>query len=151
MAQPLTVADLHRDREARAAVNHETYKRLWEGVQDRIRARAENKGTDLTWQVPPFVPGRPVYAVSHAARYVADKLRRGGFVVSVAAPQPDVHVLFVSWPAAARPPRPRPRPQPPPPHPTARQPPPTVGVNAVGLEEASRTLEKLKAKLRVGR
>lgn len=96
----LTVADLQRDRQAKALVNHETYKQLLHQVQRLVRARADNRGTDLLWPVPPLVPGRPVYTVSHAARYVADKLRRGGFQVLEAAPQPGVHVLYITWSVA---------------------------------------------------
>lgn len=132
----LTVQELHRQRRARAEVNHETYKQLWRQVQARIRARADNRGTDLLWQVPPLVPGRPVYAVSHAARYVADKLRHGGFSVTVAAPQPDVHVLHIDWK------RPPPPPPSAPPRPAARP------AATTTLDDASHTLERLKARLR---
>ena len=132
----LTVRDLHSQRQARAQVNHETYKQLWRQAQDRIRARADNKATDLVWQVPPLVPGRPVYTVSHAARYVADKLRRGGFEVTVAAPQPDVQVLYIDW---KRPPQSDRRKVRATQAPEARP----------ALDDATRTLEKLKARLRL--
>lgn len=134
----LTVAELQRQRQARASVNHETYKQLWRQAQDRIRARADNRATDLVWQVPPLVPGRPVYVASHAARYVSDKLRRGGFEVTVAAPQPDVQVLYINW-------KPKPAPAKPTPQPKVRRPlddPPRTQ-----LDDATRTLEKLKARL----
>lgn len=141
----LTVADLQRQRQDRAQVNHETYKQLWRQAQDRIRARADNKATDLVWQVPPLVPGRPVYAPSHAARYVSDKLRRGGFQVTVAAPQPDVQVLYINW----KPPPPRQGVKPPPPARRHRSPPPAAAAPSTRLEDATRTLEKLKARLRL--
>jgi hypothetical protein len=99
----LTVDELQTQRQARARVNHETYKGLLAQAQGRIRARALNDCKDLLWQVPPLVPGRPLYKTSHAARYVADKLRLGGFSVEVASSR-DVHVLYVSWnaPVATR-------------------------------------------------
>lgn len=135
----LTVAELHRQRQAKAQVNHETYKLLWRQAQDRIRARADNKFTDLAWQVPPLVPGRPVYTVSHAARYVSEKLRRGGFAVTVAAPQPDVHVLYIDWKTPPTPTR------------TSKQmresSPPRGDTRR--LDDATRTLEKLKARLKM--
>lgn len=136
----LTVADLHRQRQARAQVNHETYKQLWRQVQDRIRSRADNRATDLVWQVPPLVPGRPLYAPSHAARYVSEKLRHGGFEVTVAAPQPDIHVLYIDWKRRPANPPPRARAQP------APEPP---DLPHAGLEDATRSLEKLKARLRM--
>jgi hypothetical protein len=146
----LTVAELHRDREAKARVNHETYKQLLAQVQGRIRARAGNRGTQLVWQVPPLVPGRPVYRPAHAARYVSEKLRRGGFEVVGVAPQPEVQVLYISWSTAGAARR--------------EQQQRVVADRAVadraaadrpgpgaGLDEATHTLEKLKARLRVGR
>lgn len=93
----LTVDDLQAMRHARASVNHETYKMMLRQLYDRVRARAANKFTDLTFQVPPLVPGRPLYTVSHASRYLSEKMRLGGFDVVVDAPHPDVHTLYVSW------------------------------------------------------
>jgi hypothetical protein len=161
----LTVADLHAQRELRASVNHETYKQLLKQVQDRIRLRAGNDFRDLVWQVPPFVPGRPVFTASHAARYVSEKLRRGGFEVTVAAPSPDVQVLYITWrrPAAARPARDHRRRQqqqqqrsaaaehhrqPPPPPPDGEAPVVQAALPA-SVAEATRRLERLKARLRL--
>lgn len=156
----LTVKELQKQREAKARVNHETYKMLLRQVQDRLRLRADNRCADLLWQVPPLVPGRPVYKVSHAARYITDKLRRGGFDVAPAAPAPDVHVLYISWAAT----QPRPRPAPArapdrardPPRDPSRAPPgappraPEPALHA-SMDEATRTMERLKAKLGMGR
>lgn len=137
----LTVQDLQEQRHAKARVNHETYKQLLRQVQNRVRARAENKFTDLVWPVPPFVPGRPVYAPSHAARYVSEKLRRGGFEVSVASSE-DVHVLYVSW--SLQPTKKKKKKMaapPPPPHSAA------TATAATAMQDATRSLEKLKARL----
>lgn len=90
----LTVSDVQQVRVERARVNHETYKKLYGVVHDRIKRRAEVNATHLTYAVPPFVPGRPVYNVTHAARYITDKLRRGGFSVWASD---DGATLFVDW------------------------------------------------------
>lgn len=139
----LTVDDLRQQREDRSRVNHETYKRLFNQLTDRVRARAQNRGTSLVWLVPPFVLGRPLYNPAHAARYISEKLERGGFTVHEAHGE-GVHVLYVTWtlvstgnslgsgkaneqPATdARP----------------------VDMGST-VHDASRTLEKLKARLRL--
>lgn len=142
----LTVRELQKQREARAGVNHATYKMLLLQVQGRLRMRADNKATDLLWQVPPLVPGRPVYAVSHAARYITDKLRRGGFEVVPTAAAADVHVLYISWEAVA----PRSPPRRKPPARAAAQPPPAAAPRhgiTISMDEASRSLDRLKARL----
>lgn len=135
----LTVEDLQTQRQARATVNHETYKQLWKQVQGTIRTRATNNFKDLMWQIPPLVPGRPVFNAAHAARYVSEKLRLGGFVVSVASPAPDVQMLYITWP-----PRPTPPPQKQKHHHT------TTPARTTTSEFDSRSLDKLKAKLRIG-
>jgi hypothetical protein len=77
----------------KARVNHETYKQLYTALHDRIKRRASTNVTHLLYVVPPIVPGRPVYDPIHAARYITDKLRRGGFRVESA----QGHVLFIDW------------------------------------------------------
>lgn len=89
----LTVGDVQAVRLDRARTNHETYKIVLQRVYDRIRHRTSLNGTDLTYAVPPFVPGRPVYDPSHAARYVTEKLQRGGFAVTT----DDAGSLVVDW------------------------------------------------------
>lgn len=88
------VSDVQQIRVKRGRVNHETYRQLYASLHDRIKRRAAANGTNLTYQVPPFVIGRPVYTPSHAVRYVSDKLRRGGFGVTVLA---DGMTLFIDW------------------------------------------------------
>lgn len=95
MKDLLTVNDVQKIRIDRARVNHETYKQLYKTVHERIRRRASVNSTHLTYAVPPFVPGRPVYTPGHAARYITDKLRRGGF--GVMAVQDGGTTLFIDW------------------------------------------------------
>jgi hypothetical protein len=128
----LTVTDIQKIRVDRARVNHETYRQLYAVVHNRIKRRAEANATHLAYAVPPFVAGRPVYAASHAARYITDKLRRGGFQVMVSE---DGATLFIDWT-----PRPRrvPKAEPPPP-PKVHRPSPAVSRQAVAAR-----LEALK-------
>lgn len=89
----LTAAEVQRVRTDRAAVNHATYKGILEKLYDRIRHHAAMNHTTLEYSVPGLVPGRPMYDVSHATRYVVEKLRLGGFRVEVA----DTGALTVDW------------------------------------------------------
>ena len=55
-----------------------------ERIERINKLHAENPGrrwyaSTCTWSLPCFSPGRPAYEASHAARYILDKLRRGGF------------------------------------------------------------------------
>lgn len=132
----LTVMDIQQIRVDRARVNHETYKQLYATVHDRIKRRASVNATHLAYAVPPFVPGRPVYVLSHAARYITDKLRRGGFAVLVSE---DGGTLFVDWtPRPTRVPKKPEEPAAPPPK-SKRQSPPTISRQAVAAR-----LEALK-------
>lgn len=138
----LTVGDVQRIRIERGRVNHETYKRLYESVNDRIQRRAHVNSTNLTYVIPPFVPGRPVYTPSHAARYISDKLRRGGFGVAVLG---DGVTLYIDWA-----PRPQALPQPEDDAPAAPRPPPAAAARPplVGRRTSiAAQLDALKRKL----
>lgn len=148
-AGTLTVRELADMRHRRANVNHETYKMMLRQLYDRVRARAANKFTDLSFQVPLLVPGRPLYTVSHASRYLAEKMRRGGFDVAVDAPHPDVHTLHVSWARGVRRAKPPTRPPPPPRAEERRSAAAGIASLPATMAEASRSLDRLKAQLRL--
>jgi hypothetical protein len=99
----LRVEDLHHSRRQRASVNHESYKQLLHKLYARIRHRASLDFTEVAYTIPPLIPGRPIYSQAHAARYMTEKLEKGGFTVKLAAAADDgmaSNVLHVSWPAA---------------------------------------------------
>ena len=99
----LRVEDLHHSRRQRASVNHESYKQLLHKLYARIRHRASLDFTEVAYTIPPLIPGRPIYSQAHAARYMTEKLEKGGFAVRLAAADDDgmaSNVLHVSWPAA---------------------------------------------------
>ena len=130
----LTVSDVQQVRIDRARVNHETYKQLLGTVYDRIRRRASVNATHLAYNVPVFVPGRPMYTLSHAVRYITDKLRRGGFGVQAG---PDGQTLYVDW---------TPRPQVLPPREPPPPPPPAAG-HSTDRSTITARLNALKRKL----
>lgn len=92
----MRIEDIHAIRMKRAQVNHETYKQLFRTCCERIRRRVAlpKAPQHVHYQVPPFVWGRPPFKHAHALRYVSEKLRRNGFVVSEASPG----TLLVEWP-----------------------------------------------------
>lgn len=109
----MNVRDVHRIQLKRAATNHETYKMLFANCCERIRVRASTPGGGrcVTFQVVPFVWGRPPFKHAHAVRYVTEKLRRNGFQVHETHPP---GMLSVSWTKPTlrdRPRQPRPNPQ----------------------------------------
>lgn len=98
----LTVSELSRPAKKRAERNHETYKMLYTRCTDHIRRVAANAPDvrSVTWYVPAVVPGRGMYNHAHAARYVTEKLERGGFTVR---PGAEGFSLHVSWTLDRRP------------------------------------------------
>lgn len=79
----LTVRQLTTPRLERSRQNHETYKMIYETFAEQIRKRNEIGATATRFQVPAIFPGRGIYDHAHAVRYVAEKLKRGGFEVAV--------------------------------------------------------------------
>lgn len=66
----------------------------------KIQDMSTHNFTSCTWVVPPFYPGRPLYDVFHALRYIRDKLRHGGFHVKT---DPANNELSIDWDTTRRP------------------------------------------------
>ena len=77
----LKIADLTHDDIERHRINHETYRIIYDKCVDAIKARNTTGESWLKYTVVTYIPGRPLYKVDHAKRYVAEKLKRGGFLV----------------------------------------------------------------------
>lgn len=148
---PLTVTELQERASRRASVNHTTYKRLYEEVQSMIRARAAaGPATAMLWTVPVFVPERPLFPRPHAARYVRDKLRKGGFVAMMPTQAKDS--LLISWDASLVGQAPRKRHKRKKPRDSARGDSDDGGPHSGGPslrvpDDAIRSLERLRARL----
>lgn len=89
----VTAEEARRLRLNKGTVNHETYKEIYNKISGRIRQAASRGGTQLEYRIPPLIPGRPMYAISHAVRYNTDKLRNAGFSVEVKDPD----ILAIDW------------------------------------------------------
>jgi hypothetical protein len=100
----VTIQDVAQWRREKASVNHETYKMLHAQVETRIKQMVETnmRATQMFYTIPIFVPGRPVYDPMHAKRYIAEKVRRAGFVV-IEHDYPR-HALTVNWSSPTVPP-----------------------------------------------
>lgn len=107
-----TAGDAQRMRFEKASMNHATYKIILGQIQQKIRSHAMMRETSVTVRVPEYVPGRPVYRVHRAARYVTEKLRILGFEASKYGAGTTFFV-DVAWKSAAPAPRPPKPPKPP--------------------------------------
>lgn len=92
---PLSVADLHARRTKLAAINHETYKRLYAICTHQIlRLQDVRPPVDCcAYTVPEHIITRPPYKRHHAVRYIREKLERYGFAVDVR----DHWTLDICW------------------------------------------------------
>lgn len=77
----LKIADLTHDDIERHRINHETYRIIYDKCVDSIKARNATGSSWLKFTVVSYIPDRPLYKLEHAKRYVAEKLKRGGFLV----------------------------------------------------------------------
>lgn len=130
---PVTAADMHALRLEKSRVNHETYKEIYARVNERIKTHGTMGERELVVKIPVYIPGRPVYDVTHAARYVIEKLKLAGFDAREYTP-PDV--VYVSWK------------HPPPPKKTKKQPPPPAVTPAMTPADTARRLDLLRLKLK---
>lgn len=131
----VTAADMHAIRVQKSRVNHETYKEIYARASERIKVHGNMGATDVVLKIPSYVAGRPVYDVTHATRYVVEKLKLAGFEARAQSGD----TVYASWkhppPAPKKPPRPPPQPQ------TA-----TTGITTPA--DTARRLDFLKMKLK---
>lgn len=92
-AMALSVSDLARVNLKKSNYNHETYKHLYSQCIEHIHRIHGAGATSVVWCVPHLVPGRALYDISHAMRYIRDKLALGKFEVHVEGD----NRLHVSW------------------------------------------------------
>lgn len=132
----VTAADMHAIRVQKSRVNHETYKEIYGRVSERIKVHGNMGARDIVLKIPSYVAGRPLYDVTHATRYVVEKLKLAGFEVRAQSDD----TVYVSWkrppPAPKKPPRPSP--------PTNQ--PVTAGI--ITPSDTARRLDFLKMKLK---
>lgn len=90
----MATADQARQlRTQKGAINHETYRSIFDKITQRIETWAKRGQTSIEYRVPSLVPGRPIYDIRHAVRYCHDKLKHRGFRVDIQPPD----VLFIDW------------------------------------------------------
>ena len=77
----VTADEARRIRLKKGAVNHETYKEIYGKITNRIKLAAARGESNLEFTIPPLIPGRPMYEMSHAMRYNRDKLIHNGYRV----------------------------------------------------------------------
>jgi hypothetical protein len=139
----VTAEEARRLRVNKGAVNHETYKEIYRKVSGRITAAASRGETSLEYRVPPLIPGRPMYNITHAVRYNVDKLRHNGFEVL-----PDDDILYVNWKTDTAPPPAKTKKKQPPQLQQPPQPPaPSSGFKSSASISAK--LQELKHKLKL--
>lgn len=92
---PLSVADLYKRKEKLAAINHETYRKLYAICTNQI-VRLQDVRPPVeccSYTVPEHIITRPPYKRHHAVRYVKRKLEYYGFAVTVR----DHWTLDICW------------------------------------------------------
>jgi len=94
----LTINELVKPALAQSTRNHETYKAMYEHVAGHIKRVNDIGGRETTWTVPAFVFGRPPFTHGHALNYVSEKLRRGGFTITLDSI--DEGKLHIDWKSA---------------------------------------------------
>ena len=90
--QAITASDLSSLVIARAQTRDRPFAEVWDMCSRRLRATAESGLSYCVYTVPIFLPGQPLYDASECAVFIADVLRRNGFVVGVQG-----RSVAVSW------------------------------------------------------
>lgn len=96
-----TVGDVKKLVDEKSQANRMIYRELLDMCHRRIKTRVEQdkRATEVTFVLPPFIVGKPVFNKDHAIRYIVDKLKLGGFR---AEPRSENHAVYVSWDVIGR-------------------------------------------------
>lgn len=88
----LSLNDIAVMRQKRSSINHASYKMILEQCMAVMREAAPFVDS-VDYQLPPLVPGRPLFDVEHAMRYLIDKLEFHGYRVR----RKGDAVLHINW------------------------------------------------------
>lgn len=86
-----------REREER---HRSSFAAVLERCYARIRRCASVMRTDCTFEIPPFLPGLPLYDTQLCSRFVVSHLRRNGFDVLPERPGSQLQrapIIHISW------------------------------------------------------
>lgn len=75
----LHVKDLYSLREDRLKREYSAYKSMLDKIFRRIKNTEMRGGSDMIYDVPPFVIGMPLYNREYAVNYIMQSLQVGGF------------------------------------------------------------------------
>ena len=78
-SQHLQVKDLYEIREDRLKREYGAYKQILDRIYKRIRNVEIRGGSDMIYDVPPFIMGMPLYSREYAVNYIIQSLSGGGF------------------------------------------------------------------------
>jgi len=92
----ITADELRANRDKDIAVNHTTYKQIYEELSQSVRHRCLDDPRQVTTavSVPAWVPSRPPFRLENAVKYVKRKFEIGGFQVYRGASD---DVLILDW------------------------------------------------------
>jgi hypothetical protein len=120
----LTVNEVFGIADKKAERNREMYKELLEMCYKKIKRKAkDNKCRSVTFVLPPFLIGKPLYNKDHALRYIKEKLRRGGFHAETMGDS----AIYIEWKREHK-------------EPDAKKPPPSTSNVDLFLHSAKRFL-----------
>ena len=91
-----TVDDVRKIVTEKSQTNRETYRELFGLCERKIKHTIsfDKKAKNVTFVLPPFIIGKPVYNRDHAVRYIVEKLARGGFRASA---KDENRSIFIDW------------------------------------------------------
>lgn len=89
----LKVSDLKNDTKERNNSYKVIYKQILNIIYQKIKQRNLYRYTSLTYTIPEYMIGYPLYNQEQAFKYVYKKLVIGGFMISI----PQHCMLTIQW------------------------------------------------------
>ena len=96
MSSYISLTELYSMKENKERKKIEYYNTILTKCHDKIRNTAKLGGTNIFYEIPYYVYGKPLYKIKDCINYVVDALRKNGLYVQI-LPEPNANMIYISW------------------------------------------------------
>lgn len=92
----ISINELYNIKKQKEKKHLETFNKISQLINTKIRRIAEAGGFNIYYDVPPIIIGHPLYDIEECIKHLMTIYRKSGFLVQ-RLPNPNNRVLYISW------------------------------------------------------
>ena len=94
MPPKISLSELYSIKDKKEKTRYNTFDKIIEQCHLKIKKTAIVGGMNITFEIPYFVFGAPLYKIDECINYVVNALRNNGLFVQILQPN---NIIYVSW------------------------------------------------------